>query len=207
MLEIIAEAGSNHNGSVARACALIDLAAQAGATSVKFQFIFADGLYLPAYYDDGKYFDNSVYNRRKAEELDREEWVSIWQHAASVGINISASVFDRQGLVLLSKLGATYVKIASTDATNHELVGQACDLFKRVIVSTGMASLAEIDALVSFVRTKFPSTDLQLMHCVSCYPCPLENANVQRVRMLRECFGVPVGYSDHTSGNVAAAMA
>ena len=207
MLEIIAEAGSNHNGSIARACALIDLAARAGATSVKFQFIFADGLYLPAYYNDGKYVENSVYKSRKSEELERDEWFSIWRHAASVGIDISASIFDKQGLALLSELGANYVKIASTDATNHELIGQACDLFKRVIVSTGMASLAEIDSLVSFVRGNFPRTDLQLMHCVSSYPCSLESANVQRVRMLQECFDTPVGYSDHTKGNVAAAMA
>ena len=207
MPEIIAEAGSNHNGSVTRACDLVDLAARAGATSVKFQFIFADGLYLPAYYDDGEYVENSVYHSRKAEELGREGWARIWRHAGAAGIDISASVFDAQGLALLSELGARYVKIASTDATNHELIGQACQVFERVIVSTGMTSLAEIDAMVGFVRCNFPGTDLHLMHCVSSYPCPLDSANVQRVRLLRDCFGFPVGYSDHTAGSVAAAMA
>ncbi|MBK1634227.1 N-acetylneuraminate synthase family protein [Rhodovulum adriaticum] len=206
MPEIIAEAGSNHNGSVERAEALVDLAARAGATSVKFQFIFADGLYLPAYYDDGRYVESEVYHTRKAEELNREDWERIWRHAAQTGIDISASVFDAQGLALLSDLGASYVKIASTDATNHELIGQACDLFDRVIVSTGMASLAEIDPMVGFVRRNFPGTELHLMHCVSAYPCPLERANVQRVRLLCDCFGVPVGYSDHTGGTTAAAM-
>lgn len=207
MPEIIAEAGSNHNGSVQRACSLVDVAARTGATSVKFQFIFAEGLYLPAYYDNGHYLENRVYRSRKAEEMSQENWARIWRHADSVGIDISASVFDTQGLTLLSELGASYVKIASTDATNHELIGQACDAFERVIVSTGMASLGEIDAMVGFVRHNYPNTNLNLMHCVSSYPCPLDSANVQRVRLLRDCFGCPVGYSDHTTGTVGAAMA
>jgi sialic acid synthase SpsE len=207
MPEIIAEAGSNHNGSVTRACDLVDLAARAGATSVKFQFIFADGLYIPAYFDGESHVENSVYHSRKAEELSRDDWVRIWSHAAGAGIDISASVFDTAGLELLSELGAPYVKIASTDATNHDLIGEACDAFDRVIVSTGMASLGEIDAMVGFVRRNFPRTDLHLMHCVSSYPCPLDSANTQRVRLLRDCFNVPVGYSDHTAGSTAAAMA
>jgi len=207
MPEIIAEAGSNHNGSVARACELVDLAARAGATSVKFQFIHADGLYVPAYFDGETYVENSVYHSRKAEELSPNDWRQIWTRAAEAGITISASVFDTEGLNFLSELGAPYVKIASTDATNHDLIGAACDTFERVIVSTGMATLGEIDAMVGFVRGNFPGTDLNLMHCVSSYPCPLDSANVQRVRLLRDCFDVSVGYSDHTEGGVAAAMA
>lgn len=207
MFEIIAEAGSNHNGSVTRACDLVDLAARAGATSVKFQFIHADGLYVPAYVDGDTYVENSVYHSRKAEELSRDDWERIWIHAAKAGIAISASVFDTRGLELLCELGAPYVKIASTDASNHELIGAACDAFDRVIVSTGMASLGEIDAMVGFVRHNFPGTDLNLMNCVSIYPCPLDSANAQRVRLLRDCFEVPVGYSDHTAGELAAAMA
>src|SRR6056297_3083248 len=207
MPEIIAEAGSNHNGSVERACALVDLAARAGATSVKFQFIFADGLYLPAYFDAGRYIQSRVYESRKAEEFTHDDWARIWRHAAAASIDISASVFDTKGLELLLALGSNNVKIASTDATNHELIGQACDAFDRVIVSTGMASLAEIDSMVCFVRNNFPTTNLNLMHCVSSYPCSLKNANVQRVRLLRDCFACPVGYSDHTIGYSAAAMA
>jgi sialic acid synthase SpsE len=206
MTEIIAEAGSNHNGSVARAHELVDLAARAGATSVKFQFIHADGLYVPAYFDGETCIENSVYHSRKAEELGREDWQSVWARAAEADIAISASVFDFPGLEMLSDLGAPYVKIASTDATNHDLIGAACSAFERVIVSTGMASLGEIDAMVGFVRANFPGVDLNLMHCVSSYPCPLDAANVQRVRLLRECFDVPVGYSDHTDGEVAACM-
>lgn len=165
--EIIAEAGSNHNGDPNQACALIDLAEQAGASSVKFQFILAKGLYLPDFYDGTGYEPNPVFDQRRSEELTETDWRRIWDHAKAKGIPISASVFCEDGLTLLSRLGAPYVKIASTDLTNHALIMQACALFQRVIVSTGMATLAEIDAMLSYVRASHPQTDLQLMHCVS----------------------------------------
>ena len=205
--EVIAEAGSNHNGDPDRACALIDLAARAGASSVKFQFIFASGLYLPDFYDGSGYLPNPVFNQRRSEEISEKDWGRIWDHAKAQDISVSASVFCERGLLLLSELGAPYVKIASTDLTNHMLIDRAASLFNRVIVSTGMATLAEIDATLSYVRPRHPHTDLQLMHCVSAYPCPLEYSNTQRLGLLKRAFGLPVGYSDHTSGAISAAMA
>lgn len=205
--EIIAEAGSNHNGDPERACALIDLAAVAGASAVKFQFILADGLYLRDFYDGTGYLSNPVFDRRKSEEMPEDDWQHIWAHARERGITISASVFCEEGLALLHHLGAPFVKIASTDLTNHALIERACALFGRVIVSTGMATLAEIDAMLRNVRQLHPQTDLQLMHCVSAYPCPLEDANTQRLALLKRAFGLPVGYSDHTSDAISSAMA
>lgn len=205
--EIIAEAGSNHNGSPERAKELIDSAAEAEASSVKFQFIFAEGLYLPKFFDGKSYIDNSVFTQRQAEEITFDQWKDIWSYANDRGIAVSASVFCGKGIELLSSLGSPYVKIASTDLTNHDLIGQACATFDRVIVSTGMATLQEVAAMVGFVNSTYPGTDLQLMHCVSAYPCSLVDANVQRVTMLKGCFGLPVGYSDHTEGEVSASMA
>lgn len=206
-LEVIAEAGSNHNGDPIRAKQLIDLAVAAQATSIKFQFVFADGLYLPKFFDGQGYRDNKVFSQRKKEELPLSDWQEIWSYAATKGIAVAASVFCEQGINLLSQLGAPYVKIASTDLTNHALIGMACANFSRVIVSTGMGTLAEIDETVRFVRLNYPETDFQLMHCVSVYPCPLSEANTQRVALLRQAFDLPVGYSDHTSGNLSAVMA
>ncbi|MBD2422485.1 N-acetylneuraminate synthase family protein [Cyanobium sp. FACHB-13342] len=205
--EIIAEAGSNHNGDPDRACALIDLAARVGASSVKFQFILAKGLYLDDFYDGKGYVPNPVFDQRRSEELSEGDWRHIWDHAKAKGIPVSASVFCQEGLALLRRLGAPYVKIASTDLTNHALIEKACTFFDRVIVSTGMATLAEIDTMLRCVRASHPKTDLQLMHCVSAYPCPLEDANTQRLGMLKRAFGLPVGYSDHTGDNISAAMA
>ncbi|WP_081617353.1 N-acetylneuraminate synthase family protein [Thioalkalivibrio sp. ALMg11] len=207
MPEIIAEAGSNHNGSIKRAKTLVDLAADVGASSVKFQLIFSEGLYLPQLFNGVGYVDNPVFRQRKSEELSEAEWSDLWGYAHERGISISGSVFCEKGVDLLGRLGAPYVKIASTDLTNHELIGRACDVFGQVIVSTGMATLEEIAAMVNFVQSTHPGTELRLMHCVSAYPCALRDANVQRVAMLSRCFGVPVGYSDHTRGEVSAGMA
>jgi len=205
--EVIAEAGSNHNGSPAQAKALIKIAAEAGASSVKFQFIFPEGLYVPEFYSGQGYVRNAAFDARKKEQMEEADWHDIWAYAAAQGLQVSASVFCEQGVSLLSRLGAPYVKIASTDLTNHELIGQACSAFDDVIISTGMATLADIDGTVRFVRRHFPKTSLRLMHCVSAYPCPLQSVNVQRVALLRSCFGLPVGYSDHSTGDVSAAMA
>jgi N,N'-diacetyllegionaminate synthase len=206
-LEIIAEAGSNHNGDPDRAGELIDLAVEAGASSIKFQFIFAEGLYLPQFFDGVRYVPNPVFDQRRGEEMSEADWEKIWEYAQRKGIAVSASVFCNRGIELLKRLGSPYVKIASTDLTNHTLIGRACAAFNRVIVSTGMANLAEIDAMVQFVRTHYPQTELCLMHCVSAYPCPLEDANTQRVALLHHCFDLPVGYSDHTYEALSAPMA
>ncbi|OOC50949.1 hypothetical protein B0684_01380 [Thioalkalivibrio versutus] len=205
--EVIAEAGSNHNGDPERARQLVDVAVESGASSVKFQFIFADGLYLPEFFDGERKVRNPVFDQRKKEELTETEWSSIWEYAHGKGIPVSASVFCERGVQLLYRLGSPYVKIASTDLTNHNLIGKACQCFQRVIVSTGMASLSEIDGMVAFVRESYPETDLQLMHCVSSYPCPLNEANTQRVSLLRHSFDLCVGYSDHTEGTESAVMA
>lgn len=205
--EIIAEAGSNHNGNPQRALELIDVASWANATSVKFQFIFPEGLYVPEFVDGSHRSRNAVFDQRMREQISADDWKAIWEHAKRRNIPASASVFCERGIELLRGLGAPYVKVASTDLTNHTLVAAACQSFERVIVSTGMATLAEIDELVRFVRTDHPDTRLELMHCVSTYPCPLSDANPQRIQLLRNAFDLPVGYSDHTTGVLAAAMA
>jgi len=207
VVEIIAEAGSNHNGSVDMAKALVDAAARAGADSVKFQFIFPDGLYLPEILVGHEYRPLPAFRRRQEEQLSRQEWREVWEHARDRGIPASASVFDGSGIELLSGLGAPYAKVASTDLTNLELIAQACEAFERVIVSTGMGTLAEVDRTYRFVTGNFPDVDLVLLHCVSVYPCPVPSANLDRMHILASAFACPVGYSDHTLGNVASALA
>ena len=155
MNNVIAEAGSNHNGDKDTAVNLVDIANLAGATSIKFQFIFPDGLYLPDINIDGKLVPSEVYEVRQKEQLTTEAWSEVWQYAQKVGIDISASVFCMEGVKLLYKLGANYVKIASTDLTNLSLIKLACQNFKKVIISTGMATLDEISRTVRMVRTNF----------------------------------------------------
>lgn len=204
---VIAEAGSNHNGDVKDAIRLIDIAKAGGANSVKFQFIFAEGLYLPQFLVEGQYSPSAVYEQRKREEFSDQEWEVIWEHARAIGLDISASVFCSRGLELLRKLGATYVKIASTDLTNHNLISRACESFSTVILSTGMASIGEISLAVKAALSSNPKVDLKLMHCVSLYPCEFSNAKIKRIGALKSSFGLDVGYSDHTEHEHSALLA
>jgi len=204
--ELIAEVGSNHNGDVETAKRLVDVAADAGASSVKFQFIFAKGLYIPEFLDGNVRVPNRAYEQRLREELSEEEWCSIWRHAQMRGVTPSASVFCDRGIELLRKLGSPYVKIASTDLTNTSLISAACRTFDRVILSTGMSTVAEVDRTLSTVDLG-DRRRLTLMHCVSAYPCPLSEANTQRIGLLRSLSGLEVGFSDHTEGVEAAMMA
>lgn len=205
--EIIAEAGSNHDGLVTRALRLIDIGQAAGASSVKFQFIFPDGLYLPVFRDGDQLHPNPAHSQRRTEQLTTQEWEEVWRYGQRVGIGLSASVFCERGLDLLTQLGAEYVKIASTDLTNFDLIDLAAARFNRVLLSTGMATLAEVSQTVTMVQVRHPNVRLELLHCVSSYPCPAEDANPKRVRLLRDAFGLRVGYSDHTEGNLSAILA
>ena len=207
MNTIIAEAGSNHNGNKENAKKLIELAYAAGASSIKFQFIFPEGLYLPYTQVDGKMEKSVVFDIRKKEQLTRAAWEEVWLHAKTVGIPISASVFCSQGVSLLKHLGAEYVKIASTDLTNISLINLACQNFNDVIISTGMATIEEIANTVAWVRQNYPNLNLKLMHCVSVYPCDFKQSQLNRISALSKAFDLDVGYSDHTSDATSAAMA
>lgn len=209
-LEVIAEAGSNHNGDVGKAIELVNIAKECGASSVKFQFIFAEGLYVPKFHtgkSSRELVNNDVFDVRKKEELTSAEWEKIWVHANDVGIDISASVFCEKGVALLRSLGSDYVKIASTDLTNKALVKLALENFNRTILSTGMAKASEVAETLEFVESQTFEGDLELMHCVSLYPCPLDKSNLSRINLLKELSNRKVGYSDHTLGLESALMA
>lgn len=204
-LELIAEVGSNHNGDVETACALVDAAVESGATSVKFQFIFAEGLYVPVFLDGQQRVPNRAFKQRLREELTEAHWERIWRHAQARGIIASASVFCPSGINLLRRLGAPYVKIASTDLTNYGLITSACESFGRVILSTGMATIEEVERTLACL-SKTHRQQITLLHCVSAYPCPLAEANTQRICLLKAVSGLDVGFSDHTEGVEAAMM-
>ena len=204
---IIAEAGSNHNGDIEKAFQLVDIAKKANADSVKFQFIYADGLYLPEYNLNSKCFKSGVHQKRKKEELSDDEWKKVWDYSKNIGIDISASVFCTRGVSLLKNLGCTYVKIASTDLTNHKLIKEVSQNFDHVLISTGMSSIDEISDSVNRAKRSNSNINLKLMHCVSLYPCPFKNSNLSRINELQNKFGLEVGYSDHTEDIRSAILA
>lgn len=205
---IIAEAGSNHGGSVEKAKHLVEIAANAGADVVKFQLIFPAGLYLKEYLQsDGTYKESAVSKARELEQISEDGWCEVWSYAECCGILPAASVFCSEGVALLQKLGSPFVKIASTDATNLSLIDAAAEVFNTIILSTGMASSLDIQTSLGFLRQRHASATVQLMHCVSRYPCPISASAPHRVGHLVNQFDVDIGYSDHTMTTDAALMA
>jgi sialic acid synthase SpsE len=208
-VHIIAEAGTNHGGRLERALALADIARAAGADSVKFQIIYPEGLYLPRFYHNGEangYVDNEVFRARAAGMLADDDYRALAEHCRCHGLPLSASVFDRRSLDLLCALDPPYIKIASCDLNNTPLLKMAAERGRKLIVSTGMASLGEVEQAVNDILAT-GNRDLVLMHCVSVYPAPLERMNLDFLRVLRAAFGLPVGLSDHTESSLAGAMA
>lgn len=205
-VHIIAEAGTNHNGKRSIAEELVDVAVDAGADSVKFQIIYPEGLYLPKLFQDGQYSDNEVFHKRRAMMLSDDDYRSLADYCKEKGIGFSASVFDRRGIDLLDELDVGYIKIASCDLNNSRFLIEAAELGRRLVISTGMASLGEIERAVSDVVTT-GNTDIVLMHCVSVYPCPTERMNLGFLGVLKQAFSFPVGLSDHTENNLAGAIA
>ena len=204
---IIAEACTNHNGSLTKAKELVDIAIAAVADSVKFQVINPEGLYLLRVRDEkGEWVDNGVVAQRRAAMLSDDDYRQLAEYARCKNIPLSGSVFDRKSLDLLCELDAPYLKIASTDCNNYPFLAQVAERGRRIVLATGMASLGEVERAVTTI-TGAGNRDIVLLHCVSVYPCPLELTNLGFITTLRAAFGLPVGFSDHTGGSHAAAMA
>jgi len=205
-IHIIAEAGTNHNADPAAARRLVEVAQQSGADSVKFQIIYPEGLYVEKLRQDGRLVDNEVVAARRKGMLSDDAWRDVARCAAEIGMPLSASVFDTRSIALLQEFAPPYIKIASCDLNNIPLLEAAAATGRKLIVSTGMSTLAEVEESVRAIEAS-GHRDLVLMHCVSVYPCPTSSMNLGFLRTLHKEFGYPIGLSDHTENSLAAAAA
>ncbi len=199
---VIAEAGLNHNGSIEIAKKLIDVAAIAGANAVKFQKRTVEKLAvesaLNAKDDRVPEFGKTYREIREHLEFTLDQYRELKQYAESRGLDFMATAFDTDAVDFLEELGLAFYKLASHSLTNFELLDYLARLKKPTVLSTGMAELEEIDqALEIFRRHNAP---LSLMHCVSAYPTPLKECNLSMIAVLRERYGLAVGYSGHELG-------
>ncbi len=205
---VIAELSGNHNGDIERAIRLIDVAKQAGADAVKLQTYTADTITID---HDGPGFviSGGLWHGRKLYELYSEaqtpwDWhPALFAHAARIGITCFSSPFDATAVDLLERLQAPAYKIASFEIVDTPLIRYAAKTGKPLIVSTGMAGADEIRDAVTAAR-EAGSGGLALLHCVSGYPTPAEEANLARIPALAKNFDAPIGLSDHTLGIEAA---
>ena len=205
-IHIIGEAGSNHNGDINIAKQLISVASDAKVDSVKFQIINTWDLYLPGKYEYGHYNIDDVIRIRQRDEMTEEDYKKIIEHCNYLNIPFSASVFDTKGLDLLLKFNPPYVKIASCDLNNIKFLKEVAQRGKKMVISTGMSSLGEIELAINTI-TKENFDDVVILHCVSVYPASLSQTNISFIETLSSAFGFPVGFSDHTGDSIAACMA
>lgn len=205
---IIAEAGVNHNGDLNLAKKLIEQAAKAGADIVKFQtFKAEDCVSIKAkkakYQLENTAKDESQLEMIKKLELSREAHFELMKHCKKHNIAFLSTPFDLESVEFLRGLDLPYFKIPSGEITNFPYLKAVARCKKKVLLSTGMANLAEIEAALEILR-KNGTRDITLLHCTTEYPAPFEEVNLNAIKTLKEAFKLKVGYSDHTKGIVAA---
>lgn len=234
---IIAEAGVNHNGMKKQAMDMVDYAKKSGADAIKFQTFQADQLvtrsaakaeYQKSYLNK----DSSQYQMLKKLELSRKDFIDIYDYCVVKKIDFLSTAFDYQSLNFLTdNLKLNNLKIPSGELTNAPLLLEHAKLAKKLIVSTGMSTLKDIETALGIIAFGFiqeyaePSLKnfkksyrsekgkkmlkekVILLHCTSSYPAPFDEVNLKAMTTLREKFELDVGFSDHTKGILAPIIA
>jgi pseudaminic acid synthase len=201
---VVAEISGNHNGDMARALRLIEVAKETGADAVKLQTYTADTITID-HGGPGFVIAGGLWHGRKLYDLYREahtpwEWhPALFEHAKRVGITSFSSPFDPTAIDLLERLGTPAYKIASFEIIDIPLVCYAAKTGRPLVISTGMAEPTEIREAVAAAR-EAGAGGIALLHCVSGYPTPAEDANLARIPALAAAYDHPIGLSDHTRG-------
>ncbi|MCG3661158.1 pseudaminic acid synthase [Aliarcobacter butzleri] len=209
---IIAELSANHNRSLQTALDSIKAAKECGANAIKLQTYTADTLTLNSRNEDFMISGGTLWDGRNLYELYQEaytpwEWhKELFDYARSLDIDIFSTPFDKTAVDFLEKLNPTAYKIASFEITDYELVRYTASKQKPIIISTGIATIDEIQDVVNICKS-VGNENIILLKCTSEYPAPLNEANLKTISNMKETFGVEVGFSDHTLGIVAPVVA
>ena len=201
---IIAELSANHNGSLERALKTIKMARSMGADAVKFQTYTPDTLTIDSDKEDfrikGGLWDGfTLYDLYKSAFTPFEWHEEMFNYAQSVGITCFSTAFDESAVDLLEDLNTPAYKVASFEIIDIPLIQYIASTKKPMIISTGMANKEEIQEAVDVARES-GNNELILLHCISGYPTPVEQCNLMTIPDMKNCFGLPVGLSDHTLG-------
>jgi N-acetylneuraminate synthase/N,N'-diacetyllegionaminate synthase len=201
---IIAEAGVNHNGTIELAKKLIEVAKDAGADAVKFQTFKAENVLIKnaekaEYQKETTGIEESQYEMIKRLELSEYDFKELADYAKKKGILFLSSPFDKESVDLLDEMNVSAFKVASGEITNFPLLKHIAKKGKSIILSTGMATLGEVEEALNVIRSEGVK-DVILLHCVSNYPAKIEDVNLRALETLKQAFKLPVGFSDHTLG-------
>ncbi len=201
---VIAEAGVNHNCDVQLGFRLVETAAAAGADAIKFQSYEASKIatrVAPRYWHEPQDPNGTQWDTfDKLDKLSERDFKALLGHARQVGISAFSTPFDDEAVDLLASLDVPAFKIASADLTCHGLIERAARVGKPMILSTGTATLGEVEEALTVCR-KAANEEVVLLHCTLKYPCPPEGINLRMMEHLMRTFPeVPVGLSDHSLG-------
>ena len=197
-LFVIAEIGLNHGGSLDRALEMVDAAAAAGASAVKLQTFKAEDLVAASCPAPAHVTADSLRDFFREFELDRDAHIEVARRARLHGLAFMSTPFSIDAVNMLDEIGVDAYKIASGDLTFDALIARCARTELPLVMSTGMATLAETAHAVALARGS-GARGLALLHCVSCYPVPNDNQNLRAIQTLGRVFGTPVGLSDHAA--------
>lgn len=205
---IIAEAGVNHNGNISIAKKLIDAAAEAGVDYVKFQTFKADKLASKSAAKAEYQISNSAHKQERTQyamlkklELSVKQHIVLKEYCRKRKVKFLSTPFDEDSLAFLLNLKMDMIKVPSGEITNLPYLEKVAQAKKKIILSTGMATLKEIgEAVTVFTKKGIGKKDITILHCNTGYPTPYCDVNLRAMSAIRKKFGVNIGYSDHTMG-------
>jgi len=208
---IIAEMSSNHAGSLDRAIEIIQEAKRSGADCIKLQTYTADTMTILS---DKEYFKikagtwkgENLYTLYKKAQTPWEWQGRLKEEAEKIGLDFFSTPYDRTSVDFLEELGVEFYKISSFELLDVPLIKYVASKKKPIIMSTGMATFGEIEQSVKTIRD-CGLEEIALLRCSSAYPAVLEDMNLRTIMHLGNAFGVPVGFSDHSIGSIAAVTA
>ena len=207
---IIAEISGNHNGSIDRAKELVKLAKENGADCVKIQTYTPDTMTIKSNKDDflikgGLWDGYNLWDLYDWAQTPFEWQKELFEYANSIGITMISTPFDESAVDLLESLNCPFYKVASFELTDLPLIKYIAQTKKPIILSTGMANEKEIKEAIDTI-IQYGSGDFILLHCVSGYPTPVEEINLDTITLLKKKFKCEIGLSDHTLGNTSAIL-
>jgi N-acetylneuraminate synthase len=202
---VIAEVGSNHNGDINLAKQIIKKAKECGCDAVKFQSWTPDSLISREEYEKNQKYNDTKKHFGSLKEmvekyyLREEQHYELKKYCDDLNIDFCSSVFSKKETDLLVKLNVPFIKIASMDINNLELLKYVAKQKKPIVLSTGMSMLTEIENAIRTIENE-ENNKIVILHCISIYPPKYEDINLNNIKMLQETFNYPVGFSDHSLG-------
>ena len=205
-IQIIAEIGVNHNGKINLAKKLIREAKKAGADYVKFQTFITEDIIIEKtkkakYQINKKNKKETQFSMLKKLELSQSNFKTLHKYCKKIDIKFLSTAFDLKSLNFVNSLKPDYFKIPSGEITNLQLIKEITKFKRKIILSTGMSTLKEVDNIFRFLlKYGVPRSNITILHCNTEYPTPMEDVNLNVLKTFQKKFKTKVGYSDHTSG-------